>query len=90
MVDEADCEKAFIYDESTMLCLQNQSLCAHKHGKAIADPIPFKYADTDRVQYLGHNQGFLYLAAGIRFYRWGEGCLTACGVALRNERAVLQ
>lgn len=88
-VDEADVEKAFIYDDSTILCLENQSLSARKQGKALGEPIPFKYSDPERVQYIGHSQGSLYLIAGIRFYRWGEGVLTVCGVALRNERAVL-
>ena len=67
-----------------MLCLHNQTIAARKQGKDLGEPTPFKYADTDRVQYLGHNQGFVYLIAGIRFYRWGEGAISACGVALRN------
>jgi len=46
--------------------------------------MPLKYADAERVQYIGHAHGFFYFIAGIRFYRWGEGALSMCGVALRN------
>lgn len=35
IADETDCEKAFIYDESTMLCLHNQTLSARKQGKDV-------------------------------------------------------
>jgi hypothetical protein len=88
MKDQIDCEKAFIVDEDTLLCLDRQTLFARKLGKNL-DPIPFKYSDPERVQYIGQTHELFYFVAGIRFYRWGAEGLSNSGVALRNEKAVL-
>lgn len=83
MLDQVDCEKAFIVSEDTMLCLDKQAVYSRRKG-ANADAIPFKYPNPDRVHYIGHYNEIFYFLAGIRFYRFGPEGVVASGVALRN------
>lgn len=71
-----------------MICFDKQNFFIRSHSKN-SEPTAFKYNDAERIHYIGNSSGFVYFALGIRFYRWSEAGLSACGVALRNERAVL-
>lgn len=71
-----------------MICFDKQNYFIRSNHKN-SEPSPFKYTDVDRIHYIGHLNEMVYFAIGIRFYRWSEVGLAACGVALRNEKAVL-
>ena len=83
-LDEVDCQKAFIIDETSVLCLDKQTIQLRTIHKLVGEPIPFKYPDPSKVQYIGHYEHSIFLIAGIRFYRWGETGLSAVGFSLRN------
>lgn len=83
MLDQVDCEKAFLLSEDAMLCLDKQTIFARRKGVS-ADAVAFKYPSADRVQYIGHSNEVFYFVAGIRFYRFGPEGVVASGFALRN------
>lgn len=83
MLDQVDCEKAFVLSEDSMLCLDKQTIFARKKG-VNAEAVAFKYPNADRVQYIGHSNEIFYFVAGIRFYRFGPEGVIVSGFALRN------
>lgn len=52
-IDRIDCEKIFIGDKDTLICIDKQCIFNRRSGIQ-TEGIPFKYADVEKIHYLGH------------------------------------
>jgi len=89
LLQQIDCDKAFIGTDSTLFYLQEQALYIQTVGGPASEPIPFKYPTPDKVHHLISHDNATYLIAGIRCFKIAEGTVSSAGFSLRNERAEL-
>ena len=90
LLDEVDCEKAFIGSEKTFYYLQDQNLVIKTVKGDPSEPIPFKYPSVDKVHYVFSDEDSCFLIAGIRFFRICEGKIAAANKKFQESLDLAQ